>query len=74
MKEKILTTPRSYCKNMPQLFEQLENAGYEVVRNTTGGILEKEQMKELIEDRCGIFESESLWMKHFVSSIRIIWN
>ena len=39
MKEKILTTPRSYGKNMPQLFEQLENAGYEVVRNTTGGIL-----------------------------------
>ena len=54
MKEKILTTPRSYGKNMPQLFEQLENAGYEVVRNTTGGILEKEQMKELIADCAGI--------------------
>ena len=54
MKEKILTTPRSYGKNMPQLFEQLENAGYEVVRNTTGGILEKEQMKELIADCVGI--------------------
>ena len=54
MREKILTTPRSYGKNMPQLFAQLENAGYEVVRNTTGGILEKEQMKELIADCVGI--------------------
>ena len=54
MREKILTTPRSYGKNMPQLFEQLESAGYEVVRNTTGGILEKEQMKALIADCVGI--------------------
>ena len=54
MREKILTTPRSYGKNMPQLFAQLESAGYEVVRNTTGGILEKEQMKELIADCAGI--------------------
>ncbi|MDO5323511.1 MAG: phosphoglycerate dehydrogenase [Clostridia bacterium] len=54
MREKILTTPRSYGKNMPQLFEQLEGAGYEVVRNTTGGILEKQQMKELIADCVGV--------------------
>ena len=54
MKEKILTTPRSYGKNMPQLFDQLEAAGYEVVKNTTGGILEKEAMKELIADCSGI--------------------
>ena len=54
MREKILTTPRSYGKNMPQLFEQLEKAGYEVVRNTTGGILEKEQMKALIADCVGV--------------------
>ena len=54
MREKILTMPRSYGKNMPQLFAQLESAGYEVVRNTTGGILEKEQMKELIADCAGI--------------------
>ena len=54
MKEKILTTPRSYGKNMPQLFTQLEEAGYEVVKNTTGGILEKEAMKELIADCVGI--------------------
>ena len=52
--EKILTTPRSYGKNMPELFEQLESAGYEVIRNTTGGILEKDQMKSLIADCAGI--------------------
>lgn len=54
MTEKILATPRSYGKNMPELFEQLEAAGYEVVRNSTGGILEKEQMKALIADCSGI--------------------
>ena len=54
MTEKILTTPRSYGKNMPELFEQLEAAGYEVVRNSTGGILEKEQIKALIADCSGI--------------------
>ena len=54
MTEKILATPRSYGKNMPELFGQLEAAGYEVVRNSTGGILEKEQMKALIADCSGI--------------------
>lgn len=54
MKGKILTTPRSYGKNMPELFEKLEAAGYEVVKNTTGGILEKEAMKQLIADCDGI--------------------
>lgn len=54
MKEKILTTPRSYGKNMPELFAQLEAAGYEVVKNTTGGILDKETMKEMIADCAGV--------------------
>lgn len=54
MKGKILTTPRSYGKNMPELFEQLEAAGYEVVKNTSGGILEREEMKRLIADCDGI--------------------
>lgn len=54
MKEKILTTPRSYGKGMPELFEQLEEAGYEVVKNTTGGILEKEAMKEMLADCVGV--------------------
>lgn len=54
MKEKILTTPRSYGKNMPELFAQLEAAGYEVVKNTTGGILDKETIKEMIADCAGV--------------------
>ena len=54
MGERILTTPRSYGKDMPELFDRLEAAGYEVVRNTTGGILEKEQMKALIADCAGV--------------------
>ena len=54
MKEKILTTPRSYGKNMPELFDQLEAAGYEVIKNPTGGIIEKEMMKELVKDVSGI--------------------
>lgn len=54
MNEKILTTPRSYGKGMPELFRQLEEAGYEVVLNETGGILDKEQMKALIADCVGI--------------------
>ncbi|MBQ6374007.1 MAG: phosphoglycerate dehydrogenase [Clostridia bacterium] len=52
--EKILTTPRSYGKDMPELFAQLEAAGYEVVKNTTGGILDKDQMKAMIADCTGI--------------------
>lgn len=52
--EKVLTTPRSYGKNMPELFDQLVATGYEVVRNTTGGILERDQMKALIADCVGI--------------------
>lgn len=54
MREKILTTPRSYGKDMPELFEQLEAAGYEVVRNATGGILDRAQMKEMIADCAGV--------------------
>lgn len=54
MKEKVLTTPRSYGKNMPQLFEQLEAAGYEVIRNTTGGILDKDSMKNMLADCVGV--------------------
>lgn len=54
MRERILTTPRSYGKNAPELFERLEAAGYEVVRNTTGGILTRDKIKELIADCAGV--------------------
>ncbi len=54
MAEKILVTPSSYGRNRPELFAQLEQAGYEVVRNATGGILEREQIKALIADCVGV--------------------
>ena len=54
MREKILTTPRSYGRDMPELFEWLEGAGYEVIRNADGGILEKEQMKAMIAGCAGV--------------------
>jgi phosphoglycerate dehydrogenase-like enzyme len=52
--EKVLVTPRSYGKDHPELFAQLEVAGCEVVRNTTGGILEKAQIKTLLADCTGV--------------------
>lgn len=51
---KVLVTPRSYGKTNPELFEQLKNAGLEVVRNETGGILDKETMKRLLSDCDGL--------------------
>ena len=54
MKERILVTPRSFGKNMPELFEMLEQAGYEVKRNTTGAILSHEQMREMLADCVGV--------------------
>ena len=51
---KVLVTPRSYGKTNPTLFEQLKNAGLEVVRNETGGILDKETMKRLLSDCDGL--------------------
>ena len=52
--KKILATPRSYGRNMPELFKMLEEAGYETVCNTTGSMYGKEQMKELIADCEGV--------------------
>ncbi len=52
--EKILITPRSYGKADPSLFAKLEAAGYELVRNDTGGIMTKEQMVERVKDCTGI--------------------
>ena len=52
--EKILVTPRSYGKTNPALFEQLAEAGYEVVRNDVGGIFTKEQMIERIAPCVGV--------------------
>jgi D-3-phosphoglycerate dehydrogenase len=52
--DKVLVTPRSYGKEEPALFDQLAGAGFEVVRNTTGGILTKPQMMELIAPCAGV--------------------
>lgn len=54
MNVKVLVTPRSYGKTDPVVFEMLEKAGAEVVRNTTGSILSKEKMIELLADCDGL--------------------
>ena len=51
---KVLTTPRSYGKTDPGLFELLKNAGLEVVRNETGGILDRETIQSLLADCDGV--------------------
>lgn len=45
---KVLVTPRSFGKTDPGLFDRLREAGLEVIRNETGGILDEGAMKELI--------------------------
>jgi len=47
---KVLTTPRSYGKSDPALFDLLRQASLEVVRNETGSILRKEDMIALLAD------------------------
>ena len=51
---KVLTTPRSYGKTDPAVFEMLEEAGIEVIRNSSGSIFTKEQMIESIADCDGV--------------------
>ena len=52
--EKILVTPRSYGKDKPELFERIARAGFQVVRNDTGGILDRAQMKARIAGCAGV--------------------
>ena len=52
--DKVLVTPRSYGKEDPALFDQLADAGFEIVRNDTGGILTKVQMIEKIAPCSGV--------------------
>jgi len=51
---KILVTPRSFGKTDPQAFKLLEDAGFEIVKNETGGILSEQQLSELIQDCDGV--------------------
>lgn len=51
---KVLITPRSFGKTDSGLFERLEKAGLELVRNETGAILSQDAMCELIEPCEGV--------------------
>ena len=51
---KVLVTPRSYGKTDPVVFEMLQAAGLDVVRNDTGNLFSKEQMLEKISDCDGV--------------------
>lgn len=51
---KVLATPRSYGKTDAAVFEMLEKAGVDVVRNETGGILDRDGMKRLLADCEGV--------------------
>ena len=54
MAEKILITPRSFGKSDPGLFTLLEDAGYEVIRNQTGSILNKQQIMDMAAPCSGV--------------------
>ena len=51
---KVLVTPRSFGKTSPEGFLLLEQAGFEIIRNETGGILTTEQMSEMLADCEGV--------------------
>jgi len=51
---KVLVTPRSFGKTDPSAFDILTDAGFEVVRNPSGGILSEDQLKSLLADCDGI--------------------
>jgi phosphoglycerate dehydrogenase-like enzyme len=51
---KVLVTPRSFGKTDPMAWQILADAGLEVVRNTTGGILPADQLKEMLADCEGV--------------------
>ena len=45
---KVLVTPRSFGKTDLGLFDRLKDAGLEVIRNETGGILDEKAMQTLL--------------------------
>ena len=51
---KVLVTPRSFGKADPRSFAVLENAGLEIVRNDTGGILDKQALAAKLADCDGV--------------------
>lgn len=51
---KVLVTPRSFGKENPDLFKQLERAGLTVVRNNTGATLDQATMLKMLPPCEGI--------------------
>lgn len=51
---KVLVTPRSFGKENPDLYLRLERAGLEVIRNTTGAMLDEAAMLRLLPGCVGI--------------------
>jgi len=54
MADIVLITPRSYGASDPSLFERLRAAGFELIKNDTGGILSKAMMIERIAFCAGV--------------------
>jgi phosphoglycerate dehydrogenase-like enzyme len=54
MADKILITPRSFGQTNPSLFTMLETAGFDLIRNETGGILNKQQIMEMVAPCSGV--------------------
>lgn len=51
---KVLVTPRSFGKTDPEAYDILESAGFEIVRNSTNGIMNEEQLKTHLADCDGV--------------------
>ena len=65
MGEKILTTPRSYGKGMPELFEQLEKPYISGVTLSGGDPLHpanREDIGALIDEICARFPNKTIWL------------
>ena len=54
MMKKVLVTPRSFGKTDPLAWQMLEDAGFAVLRNPTGSILNEEQLKEMLTGCDGV--------------------
>jgi len=54
MSRKILVTPRSFGKTDTRVFDQLTEAGFEIVRNPTGSILTEVDLANLLADCDGV--------------------
>ena len=51
---KVLITPRSFAKYSNEPYQKLEQAGIEVIKNPTGGVMSKEEMRLHIKGMDGV--------------------